>query len=151
MNNLEHSLISDVDPCIYIHYSDSNIYETTLLELLQSPMMMQYHDNQPFNENMLRTCPMFENSEILPKMVKNAQASSTDLQSSETAEHLCEKLNLYDQILYTPMSSGLSGSMMNAKILENEYSNRFYVVDNHRISCSLKQSGLKALTMVQRY
>ena len=87
----------DVDPCVFIHYSDSNIHEKTLLESLQSPMMMQYHDNQPFNENMLRPCPMLENPEILPKMVKNTQATSTDLQSPESAEHLCEKCKLYSK------------------------------------------------------
>ncbi len=30
----------DIDPCVFIHYSDSNIREKTLLEALQSPMMM---------------------------------------------------------------------------------------------------------------
>ena len=35
----------------------------TLLQALQSPMMMAYHDGQPFNENMLRPCPMLENPE----------------------------------------------------------------------------------------
>ena len=47
----------DVDPCVFIHYSDSNIREKTLLEALQSPMMMAYHDGQPFNDNMYRPCP----------------------------------------------------------------------------------------------
>ena len=50
----------DVDPCVFIHYSDSNIREKTILEALRSPMMMAYHDGQPFNENMLRPCPMLE-------------------------------------------------------------------------------------------
>ena len=53
----------DVDPCVFIHYSDSNIREKSLLETLRSPMMMAYHDNQPFNDNMLRPCPMLENPE----------------------------------------------------------------------------------------
>ena len=39
----------DVDPCVFIHYSDSNIREKSLLEGLKSPMMMAYHDNQPYN------------------------------------------------------------------------------------------------------
>ncbi|HCT92737.1 MAG TPA: radical SAM protein, partial [Lachnospiraceae bacterium] len=41
----------------------SNIREKTILEALRSPMMMAYHDGQPFNENMLRPCPMLENPE----------------------------------------------------------------------------------------
>ena len=51
----------------------------------------QYCQNQPFNKNHLRPCPMLENPEILQKMVKETGAKSTDLQSPETAEHLCSK------------------------------------------------------------
>lgn len=46
----------DVDPCVFIHYSDSNIREKTLLETMKSPLFMAYHDGQPFNDNMLRPC-----------------------------------------------------------------------------------------------
>ena len=78
----------DVDPCVFIHYSDSNIREKSLLECLQSPMFMAYHDNQPFNENMLRPCPMLENPEFIEKMVHETGAHSTDPQSPESVEHL---------------------------------------------------------------
>ncbi len=85
----------DIDPCVFVHYSDSNIREKTILEALQSPMMMAYHDGQPFNENMLQPCPMLENPQKLRKMVTNAGAKSTDLQSPETVEHLCAKCDRY--------------------------------------------------------
>lgn len=85
----------DLDPCVFIHYSDSNIREKTLLESLQSPMMLAYHDGQPFNENMLRPCPMLENPEKLRKMVEESGAHSTDLQSPESADHLCAKCDSY--------------------------------------------------------
>jgi len=85
----------DIDPCVFIHYSDSNIREKTILEALRSPMMMAYHDGQPFNENMLRPCPMLENPEKLREMVGKTQAHSTDLQSPETVEHLCAKCDRY--------------------------------------------------------
>lgn len=85
----------DIDPCVFIHYSDSNIREKTLLEALRSPMMMAYHRNQPFNENMLRPCPMLENPQKLREMVATAGAHSTDLQSPESAEHLCSKCDHY--------------------------------------------------------
>lgn len=81
----------DVDPCVFIHYSDSNIREKSLLECLQSPMFMAYHDNQPFNENMLRPCPMLENPEFIEKMVHETGAHSTDPQSPESVEHLTAK------------------------------------------------------------
>ena len=85
----------DVDPCVFVHYSDSNIREKTLLQALQSPMMMAYHDGQPFNENMLRPCPMLENPEKLRAMVNASGAHSTDLQSPESVEHLCAKCDQY--------------------------------------------------------
>ena len=44
---------------------------------------MAYRNNQPFNENHLRPCPMLENPEILQRMVKETRAKSTDLQSPE--------------------------------------------------------------------
>ena len=58
-------------------------------------MMMAYHDNQPFNKNMLRPCPMLENPDKLRAMVEKSGAHSTDLQSPETAEHLCAKCDQY--------------------------------------------------------
>ncbi len=85
----------DIEPCVFIHYSDSNIHEKTLLEALQSPIMMAYHNGQPFNENMLRPCPMLENPEILREMVSKTGAHSTDLQSPESVEHLCSKCDNY--------------------------------------------------------
>ena len=56
-------------PVRVIHYSDSNIREKTLLEVLQSPLFIAYHDGQPFNENHLRPCPMLENPELLREMI----------------------------------------------------------------------------------
>ncbi|MDD7281105.1 radical SAM protein [Floccifex sp.] len=85
----------DMDPCVFIHYSDSNIREKSLLEGLKSPMMMAYHDNQPFNENMLRPCPMLENPEKLRQMVAQSKAHSTDLESKESVDHLCSKCDDY--------------------------------------------------------
>ena len=85
----------DIDPCVFIHYSDSNIREKTLLEALRSPMLMAYHDGQPFNENMLRPCPMLENPEKLREMVEGTDAHSTDMQSPESVEHLCSKCDRY--------------------------------------------------------
>ncbi|MGN0599789.1 MAG: radical SAM protein [Oscillospiraceae bacterium] len=85
----------DVDPCVFIHYSDSNIREKTLLECLQSPIFMAYHDGQPFNDNMLRPCPMLENPEKLRKIVAETGAHSTDMQSPESVEHLCDKCDAY--------------------------------------------------------
>lgn len=94
-NYLHINANGDVEPCVFIHYSDSNIREKTLLEALQSPLFMQYHNNQPFNENMLRPCPMLENPEKLRTMVGESGAHSTDVLEKESVEHLCSKCDEY--------------------------------------------------------
>lgn len=81
----------DVDPCVFAHYSNANIREVSLLEALQSPIFMEYYREQPFSDNLLRPCPILENSGMLTDMVKRAGAHSSDLQEQETPEQLCAK------------------------------------------------------------
>lgn len=85
----------DVEPCVFIHYSGANIREKSLLECLKQPLFMAYRDNQPFNDNMLRPCPMLENPEILQRLVHETGARSTDVEEAEPVEHLCGKCEAY--------------------------------------------------------
>ncbi len=87
----------DCEPCVFIHYSSANINEVSLLDALKQPLFMAYHDNQPFNNNHLRPCPMLENPEKLMEMVHKCGAKSTDLESPESVEHLCGKCQAYSQ------------------------------------------------------
>ena len=73
----------DIEPCAFIHYSDTNIREHTLLEAYQAPLFMAYHDGQPFNDNMLRPCPALDNPEKLTAMVDRSGAKSTDFADPE--------------------------------------------------------------------
>lgn len=61
-----------------------------------------------------------------------------------------EILRSYDSILHIPMSSALSGSCGTAKALAAEYNGRVCVVDNKRISVSLRESALDALTLIEK-
>lgn len=94
-NYLHINANGDLEPCVFIHYSDSNIKEKTLVESLQSPLFMAYHDGQPFNKNMLRPCPMLENPNLLRDMVKKSQAKSTDILEKENVDDLCDKCEDY--------------------------------------------------------
>ena len=85
----------DVEPCVFIHYSNANIRECSLLDALKSPIFMAYHDGQPFNKNMLRPCPMLENPEKLRAMVKETHAVSTDYESPESVDTLCDRCRPY--------------------------------------------------------
>ena len=81
----------DIEPCVFVHYSDSNIRETTLLESLQRPLFQAYRKGQPFNDNHLMPCPMLENPDILRKIVKETGAKSTDHLINENVDELCDK------------------------------------------------------------
>ncbi len=85
----------DAEPCVFIHYSNANIKDNTILEILQSPLFMEYHKGQPFNRNHLRPCPMLENPQLLREMVERSGAHQTNLESPESAEHLCAKCDDY--------------------------------------------------------
>ncbi len=81
----------DIEPCAFIHYSDSSIYNKTLLEAYRVRLFMQYHDSQPFNKNHLRPCPLLDNPEFLARMVDSSSAASTDMQSREDVHDLTAK------------------------------------------------------------
>ena len=85
----------DVEPCVFIHYSNANIHDCTLLEALKSPLFQAYHDNQPFNDNMLRPCPMLENPQRIKELVQKTGAVNTDYESPETVEALSDKCVSY--------------------------------------------------------
>ncbi len=85
----------DAEPCVFIHYSDSNIKEKSVLECLKSPLFKEYYKGQPFNDNMLRPCPMLENPQALRNIVGKTCAKSTNLACEESAEELCSKCDLY--------------------------------------------------------
>lgn len=55
----------------------------------------------------------------------------------------------FDEIVYIPMSSGLSGSCQNAMQFASEYDGRVQVVDNHRISVTQRESVYSALQLAQ--
>ena len=85
----------DVEPCVFIHYSNANIKEQSLLDCLKQPLFQAYRANYPWNKNMLRPCPMLENPEILPRIVHASDARSTEYVTPESVDHLCARTTPY--------------------------------------------------------
>ena len=58
----------------------------------------------------------------------------------------------YDQLIYIPMSSGLSASCQTAAFVaaEEPYAGRVFVVDNQRISITQRQAALDAMEMAEK-
>ena len=55
-----------------------------------------------------------------------------------------ELLKDHDEIVYIPMSSGLSSSCETAMMLAQDYEDKVHVVNNQRISVTMRQSVLDA-------
>ena len=61
-----------------------------------------------------------------------------------------EMLKEYEEIIYIPMSSGLSSSMATARMIAEDYDGKVHVIDNHRISQTQKQSVYEALELAKQ-
>ncbi len=59
-------------------------------------------------------------------------------------------LEKYDQVVYIPMSSGLSGSCQTAIMLADDYDGKVEVVNNQRISVTMKASVEDAIAMAEK-
>ena len=78
------------------------------------------------------------------KDIQTSQPSPGDLMS------LWDKsLEKYDQIVYIPMSSGLSSSCQNARMIANDYNGKVVVVNNQRISVTEKRSVQDAIELAK--
>ena len=58
-------------------------------------------------------------------------------------------LKEYDELVYIPMSSGLSNSCETAMALARDYEGKVFVEDNQRISVTQRQSVLDAQKLIQ--
>lgn len=82
------------------------------------------------------------------ELLEEGEEISTSMPAVGDTMDMWEKiLEEYDELVYIPMSSGLSGSTATAKMLANDYAGRIFVVDNHRISVTQRQSVLDAIEL----
>lgn len=88
-------------------------------------------------------------SEFFERLTAGAQVSTSQPSPAALCEAWEKHLKIYDEIIYFPMSSGLSGTYQTAKMLADDYNGRVYVVDNKRISVTLRASVFEALKQVE--
>ncbi len=91
-NYLHINANGDVEPCAFIHYSNLNIKENSLIECLQSDLFKEYQAGQPFNDNHLKPCPLLDNPGRLQDMVHKSKAKSTDMEAPEDVDDLSAKV-----------------------------------------------------------
>ena len=85
------------------------------------------------------------------KISAGATMSTSQSSPAEIMALWDRALENHDQVVFMPLSSGLSGACATAKILaeEPEYEGRVFVVDNGRIATPLYRSVLDALEMAE--
>lgn len=72
----------------------------------------------------------------------------TSQPSPESVMDLWDRaLKEFDELVYIPMSSGLSGSYQTARMLAEDYNGKIQVVNNQRISVTMRQSVLDAIAL----
>ncbi|MDO4555201.1 MAG: DegV family protein [Lachnospiraceae bacterium] len=105
-----------------------------------------YIDGQVYYEGINLDRETFFEKQDQGAEITTSQPSPGDVM--DLWDRLLEKEG-YEEIVYIPMSSGLSGSCHTALTLAEDYDGRVYVVDNQRISVTQKQSVMDALQMVE--
>ncbi len=106
------------------------------MEALQSPLFMQYRQNQPFNGNLLRPCPLLDNPHKLREMVHISGAHSTQPIDHEDVDELTGRTEqiaqqwgkVADQLWYS--SASPTGVPIPEEVLQNarEVSDRAQVM-----------------------
>ena len=81
---------------------------------------------------------------------QGAEVASSQPSLGTLASIFDETLKSYDEIVYLPMSSGLSGAYQSAKMLSEDYDEQVYVVNNQRISATLEQDVYDAIEYVRQ-
>lgn len=67
----------DVEPCIFSHFSTTNVKGRPLVEVFQSPYFKELRKRQPYNNNLLMPCPMIDNPNQIREIVKVTGAKPT--------------------------------------------------------------------------
>jgi len=83
------------------------------------------------------------------KLTQEAEISTSCPSPGDVIDLWEKLLETYEQVIYIPMSSSLSSSCQTAIMMAQDYEGKVFVVDNQRISVSLKQSVLEAAKMAK--
>ena len=99
-------------------------------------------DGETFYEDINLT-----HSEFFDKLMSGAEVFTSQPLVGDVSKLWDDVLKEYDEIVYIPMSSGLSGSCQTAIMLANEYDGKVQVVDSQRISVTQKWDVLDAIEL----
>ena len=102
-------------------------------------------DGQQYYEDIDLTQEQF-----YEKLKSDADISTSQPSVGEIQDAFDEMLKDYDEVVYIPMSSGLSGTCQTAAMVADDYDGKVAVVNNQRISVTQRQSVLDALALADK-
>lgn len=103
-----------------------------------------YINDELFLEDITLTQEQF-----YQRLAEDADVKTTQPAPGDVIELWEKILKDYDQVVYIPMSSGLSSSWETAQMLSEDYEGRVFVVNNQRISVTQRQSVLDAKVLAE--
>lgn len=125
--------------------TNSGIYEKQAAELgIHVVPMPVIIGEETYFEGVNITQEEFFDALLSNQRVMTSQPSPEDV--TGTWDRVLEE---YDDLVYIPMSSGLSGSCQTARILAEDYNGRVQVADNHRISLTMRHAIEDAQVMIK--
>lgn len=85
--------------------------------------------------------------EFFKKLSEDVDISTSQPEPGQVTDIWEEELKHAEEIVYIPMSSGLSSSCHTAIMLSEDFNGKVHVVDNQRISVTQRQSVLDAIEL----
>lgn len=85
--------------------------------------------------------------EFYEKLEEGVDISTSQPSPADLMDAWNKLLEEYDQVVHIPMSSGLSSSCQTGLVLAEDYDGKVFVVNNQRISVTLRESALEAKRM----
>ena len=126
--------------------SNSGITQAEAKELGITVIPMPFLiDGEQFFEDLT-----ISQDEFYEKLKSDAQVSTSQPSAFDVGEKWKELLLTYDKIIHIPMSSGLSQTCATlSRLAEEEFADKVYVIDNQRISITMRQSVMDAIALVK--
>ena len=101
------------------------------------------------NEELFFEDISLSQEEFYEKLKEDADISTSQPSPGEVMDLWDAVLEEYEELVHIPMSSGLSKACETAIMLAGDYDGRVHVVDNQRISVTLRQSVLDAMELAE--
>ena len=125
--------------------SNSGITQAQARELGVFVLPMPFYINDElFLEDITLTQEQF-----YQRLAEDADVKTTQPAPGDVVELWDNILKDYDQVVYIPMSSGLSSSCETAQMLAQDYEGRVFVVNNQHISVTQRRSVLDAKKLAE--